>query len=67
MTKSDAVGYFGSEELTAHALGISGVAVRAWPEELSPAIAARVVVAAIQLDGVTAARRAFPSMFERRA
>lgn len=45
MKKSEAIQLFGSKSATAAAIGISAQAVSDWPDELSPAIADRVVAA----------------------
>lgn len=62
MRKALVIKYFGNIELTANALGISGAAVGKWPEMLSPGISARVMIAAIKRDGITAAEKVFPSV-----
>jgi hypothetical protein len=66
MRKKVAIEFFGGVNLAAEALGISGVAVTAWPDRLSNGIAARVIVAGIQIYGVAKTRETFPRFFERR-
>ena len=64
MKKSDAVKFFGSIELTAHAMNVSGRAVDKWRGTLSPQLADRVVGAALRIRGIGVTRAAFPKWFQ---
>tara|TARA_R110000824_G_scaffold164812_1_gene341250 strand:+ start:445 stop:654 length:210 start_codon:yes stop_codon:yes gene_type:complete len=63
LSKKRAVRFFGSVEATAHAVGVTGRAVEKWPLQLTQALADRVVGAALRTEGITAAKRGFPSWF----
>lgn len=66
MDKQSVIDFFGgSAEATAHALDITGQAVRQWPDPLSPAMSDRIIGAAIKHSGTPATRKAFPEAFER--
>lgn len=58
MTKTQAIGIFGSGRALADALGITPPAVYQWPEELTPRLADEIVGAALRCGRVTPERAA---------
>ena len=64
MTKNDAIEFFGGVELTAHNCRVTGQAVRQWPEELTPALEAKVIHAGLRRYGLPKTKKAFPKSFK---
>jgi len=58
MEKSEAIDFFGGPEQTAIACGITGQAVRAWPDTLTKGLTRQVLGSAILRDGIRGYRRA---------
>ncbi len=66
ITKADAVEFFGGPLQTAIALDITGQAVAKWPDTLSDAVSAKVVVAALRTHTRGRVARAFPGAIDAR-